>query len=152
MRNWILILFILIFLRCSNNGQEREWLLKKDSLFTSISSEHFNLYTLDGHLSKKTKLDILNKRELAYQEISDFFLIKPNLTINIFLFKNEQLKYNLTGHKGIGWGFENNIVEVYNDSIQMDPYHEVVDISVILTPHFGDIDPPHRKWFKEQKA
>ncbi len=19
-------------------------------------------------------------------------------------------------------------------------------------PHFGDIDPPHRKWFKEQKA
>jgi len=27
-----------------------------------------------------------------------------------------------------------------------------VDISVMLTPHFGDIDPPHRKWFKEQTA
>jgi hypothetical protein len=27
-----------------------------------------------------------------------------------------------------------------------------LDISVMLTPHFGDIDPPHRKWFKEQTA
>jgi len=27
-----------------------------------------------------------------------------------------------------------------------------VDISVMLTPHFGDIDPPSQKWFKEQKA
>jgi len=27
-----------------------------------------------------------------------------------------------------------------------------LDISVKLTPCFGDIDPPHRKWFKEQIA
>jgi hypothetical protein len=29
-------------------------------------------------------------------------------------------------------------------------YNRAVDISVMLTPCFGDIDPPHRKWFKEQ--
>jgi len=27
-----------------------------------------------------------------------------------------------------------------------------LDISVMLTPHFGDIDPPSQKWFKEQIA
>jgi len=27
-----------------------------------------------------------------------------------------------------------------------------LDISVMLTPHFGDVDPPRSKWFKEQKA
>jgi hypothetical protein len=27
-----------------------------------------------------------------------------------------------------------------------------VDISVMLTPCFGDIDPPCSKWFKEQTA
>lgn len=128
MRNWIVIVIILIFIPFTNNGQEREWLLNKDSVFTSISSEHFNLYSFDGHLGKKTRLDILNKRESAYQEISGFFGIKPNLTINIFLFRNEQLKYNLTGHKGFGWGFDNNIVEVYNDSIRMDPYHELAHV------------------------
>jgi hypothetical protein len=128
MRIWILILIILIFNRCSDNGQEKEWLLKKDSLFTSISSEHFNLYTFEGHLSKKTKLDFLNERESAYREISNFFGIKSNLVINIFLFKNEQLKYNLTGHKGLGWGFDNNIVEVFNDSIHIDPYHELAHV------------------------
>lgn len=128
MRNWILILIILIFIPYRDNGQEREWLLSKDSVFTSISSEHFNLYSFDGHLSKKTSLDFLNERESAYREISDFFGIKPNLAINIFLFKNEQLKYNLTGHKGIGWGFDNNIVEVFNDSIRMDPYHELAHV------------------------
>ena len=128
MRNWILILIILLFIPYSGRGQERKWLLNKDSVFTSISSEHFNLYSFDGHLSKKIKVDILNERESAFQEISNFFGIKPNLTINIFLFRNEQLKYNLTGHKGIGWGFDNNIVEVFNDSIRMDPYHELAHV------------------------
>ena len=128
MRNWILRLIILIIIPFSGNGQEREWLLNKDSVFTSISFEHFNLYSFEGHLSKKTKLDILNKREPAYQKICDFFEIKSDLTVNIFFFKDEQLKYNLTGHKGLGWGFDNNIVEVYNDSIRLDPYHELAHV------------------------
>ncbi len=128
MRNWILILIFLIFIHCSDNGQEKKWLLNKDSLFTSISSEHFNLYTFEGHLSEKSKSHFLIERESAYGEISNFFEIKTNLSINIFLFKNEQIKYNLTGHKGFGWGFDNNIVEVFNDSIQIDPYHELAHV------------------------
>lgn len=128
MRIWALILIILIFIPVISNGQDRRWLVNKDSLFTSISSEHFKLYSFEGHLGKKTKSDILNKREIAYKKICDFFEIKTDLVINIFLFRNEQVKYNLTGHKGLGWGFENNIVEVYNDSIRMDPYHELVHV------------------------
>lgn len=128
MRNGILILIFLIFIQCSDNGQEKEWLLNKDSLFTSISSEHFNLYTFDGHLSEETKLDFLKERESAYRKITDFFEIKTDLSVNIFLFGNEQIKYNITGHKGLGWGFDNNIVEVFNDSIRIDPYHELVHV------------------------
>ncbi|MCG6187004.1 hypothetical protein [Maribellus maritimus] len=128
MRNRILILVILIFVPYSNKGQEREWLLNKDSVFTLVSSEHFKLYSFDGHLTTETKLDILKEREVAFQKISDFFEIKPNLSVNIFLFRNEQLKYNLTGHRGLGWGFDSTIVEVFNDSFRMDPYHELVHI------------------------
>lgn len=128
MRNRALIFIILIIIPFCGSAQNRKWLLNKDSLFTSISSEHFKLYSFEGHLSKKTKIDILNKRELAYKKICDFFEIKTDLVINIFLFRNEQVKYNLTGHKGLGWGFDNNIVEVYNDSIRVDPYHELVHV------------------------
>lgn len=128
MRIWILIVIILTFNMCSDNKQEREWLLNKDSVFTSISSEHFDLYTFDGHLNEQKRLDFLNKRESAYQEISDFFELKKSLAINIFLFENQQLKYNRTGHKGLGWGFDNNIVEVFNDSIRIDPYHELAHV------------------------
>ncbi|MCY1720402.1 hypothetical protein OU798_08615 [Prolixibacteraceae bacterium Z1-6] len=128
MRNLIIILIFLIFNQYNCNGQEKEWLLNKDSLFTSISSEHFNLYSFEGLLSEKTKLDFLNERESAYREISNFFEITTNLSVNIFLFKTEQIKYNLTGHKGLGWGFDNNIVEVFNDSIRIDPYHELAHV------------------------
>ncbi len=128
MRNWILILIFLFFIQCNDNGQEKEWLLNKDSLFTSISSEHINLYTFEGYLSEETKSNFLNERESAYQEISNFFEIKKDISINIFLFKDEQTKYNLTGHKGLGWGFDNNIVEVFNDSIRIDSYHELAHV------------------------
>lgn len=128
MRNWILILIFLIFIQCDNNEQKKEWLLNKDSLFTSISSEHFNLYTFEGHLSEKTKSHFLNERESAYRKISDFFEIKKDISINIFLFQDKQTKYNLTGHEGFGWGFDNNIVEVFNNSIRIDPYHELAHV------------------------
>ena len=128
MRNWILILIFLIFIQCNNNEQKKDWLLNKDSLFTSISSEHFNLYTFEGHLSEKPKSHFLNERESAYRKISDFFEIKKDISINIFLFQDKKTKYNLTGHEGFGWGFDNNIVEVFNDSIQIDPYHELAHV------------------------
>ncbi|WP_319500410.1 hypothetical protein [uncultured Draconibacterium sp.] len=128
MRNWILIFVILIFITFSGYGQEREWLLNKDSLFTSISSEHFNLYTFEGHLSEKTKSNFLNERESAYRQISYFFQINTDLSVNIFLFKSKPTKYNLTGHEGFGWGFDNNIVEVFNNSIRLDPYHELAHV------------------------
>jgi hypothetical protein len=153
MKNRIFI-FTLILIPFITNGQEEEWLLNKDSIFTSISSQHFKLFTFEGHLSKKTRLDLLYKRESAYQEISDFFEIEPTVSINIFLFQNEEIKYNLTGHRGLGWGFDNNIVEVFNDSVRIDPYHELAHVigytlchppalidegtAVYLSQQFGD--------------
>jgi len=46
------------------------------------------------------------------------------------------------------WSEKDN---VFKDGYESSHISQL-DISVILTPHFGDIDPPHRKWFKEQKA
>ncbi|WP_303923808.1 hypothetical protein [Draconibacterium sediminis] len=120
-----IFIITLILIPFMTKGQEAEWLSNKDSIFTSTSSQHFNLYTFKGHLGTQTRLDLLKKREIAYHEISDFFEIETDVSVNIFLFENEEIKYNLTGHKGFGWGFDNNITEVFNGSVQMDPYHEL---------------------------
>jgi hypothetical protein len=44
------------------------------------------------------------------------------------LFEDGQTKYKATGHRGLGWGFDNTIVEIYNEKQKMDPYHETVHI------------------------
>ncbi|MCP4310580.1 MAG: hypothetical protein GY790_04910, partial [Bacteroidetes bacterium] len=128
MRIGILIIILFIVLPFEINGQEKEWILNKDSIYTSTTSKHFKLYSVHGHISTKIQKKILDERELAYKQISDFLGININIEINIFLFQNGQLKYDVTGHEGYGWGFDNNIVEVYNDSIKVDPYHELVHI------------------------
>ena len=109
-------------------GQDKDWINNTDSLFTIYRSEHFKLKTIDGHISNDNKEQILIEREIAFKQISDFFRIDPDLEIIIYLFENEQLKYEITGHKGYGWGFNNIIVEVYNDTIKVDPYHELVHV------------------------
>lgn len=128
MKNWKFLAVLLSLISLLAHGQEKAWLEKKDSIFTLTTSEHFNLYCIEGHLSAKAKSEFLSQREDAYQKISDFFETITNVEVNIFLFQSEQLKFSVTGHSGLGWGFDNNIVEVYNDSIRVDSYHELTHV------------------------
>ena len=56
-----LLIFSLAHLSSVVFGQDKDWLILKDSVFTSLASNHFMLYTVEGHLSRKTKLDILHE-------------------------------------------------------------------------------------------
>ncbi len=128
MQKIIYVFIALVLFPFITNGQDKDWIIKKDSIFSSSESDHFTLHFVTGHISIEDGEKILSEREIAYKQISDFFEINSNLKVNIFLFENERLKYEMTGHNGYGWGFENNIVEVYNDTIKVDPYHELVHI------------------------
>lgn len=127
MRTFITIFFCL-YQQLTAISQEKQWLQKTDSVFSLSTSEHFSLYAFKSCLSEKEQADLLKKREVAYKKISRFFNVNSDLDIKLFVFPTEQLKIDLTGHKGLGWAFDNNIVEVYNDSIKVDPYHELVHI------------------------
>ncbi|KAA3662598.1 MAG: hypothetical protein DWQ10_02080 [Calditrichaeota bacterium] len=48
--------------------------------------------------------------------------------VQLYFFPDEKTKYDITGHRGAGWGFGDTIVEVYNDSTQLDPFHELVHV------------------------
>ncbi|MEP1096055.1 MAG: hypothetical protein ABJG78_13155 [Cyclobacteriaceae bacterium] len=121
-------LFYLLFYLSSTvlSGQDQDWLSGRDSLFQNTNSKHFNIFYLEDVLSKSQLQDLVTSREIAYDSIANFFQLTIDISTNIFLFPDEQIKQRITGHRGHGWAFENNIVEVFNDSIRVDPYHELV--------------------------
>lgn len=122
----LLYLVLLCLFSSVLSGQDKSWLTQKDSLFINTKTKHFNIFYFENTLNEAQLLDLELSREIAYDSISNFFQLNSNISTNIFLFPNKQIKQNITGHKGHGWAFENNIVEVFNDSIKVDPYHELV--------------------------
>jgi hypothetical protein len=67
------------------------------------------------------------KEKISYSKHLNLYLDNPRTPDEIEFFSNLLIK-----------SYENE-----NNSIRLD-------ISVMLTPRFGDIDPPCSKWFKEQ--
>jgi len=111
------------------------------SHFSKVSTRHFNVYAYNGYLSE-TELDkIASRREAGLRAITQFLSIDYPEQIQIILFPDQNTKKRETDHTGTGWAFEQNIVEVYNDSTNIDPYHEVIHI---VTNRMGN--PPAVFW------
>lgn len=127
MKKFLIALLVSITI-ANSYAQDKSWLKQNNSLFVNHSSKHITIYYYDGSLSQSETEQILNIRELAYHLIANYFKIEEKIQVNIYLFPDEKTKLKVTGHKGYGWAFENNIVEVYNDEIRVDPYHELVHI------------------------
>ncbi len=134
----ILIAFaIAVLMPDSSHSQVNgnRWFDKSDSLFTKKGSDHLEVYYFPSSLAERAIDDILRSREGAYTEITRFFDLDFPSTIRLYLFPDEETKYSVTGHKGPGGGFDNLIIEVYNDSIQLDPFHELVHVLGYKTGH-----------------
>lgn len=98
------------------------------SQFRKHETDHFEIYYFDGSLAEKEIDKISQIRESGITEIEKVLSVKNPGKIRLFFFPDEEIKKNKTGHMGVGWAFRNNIVEVYNDSTKLDPYHEITHI------------------------
>jgi len=131
----LLLSFFISIVFPQNN--KLDWTKRKD-LFVTKKSKHFLVNYFDSTYVSENISKIISEREKSYNKLQDFFNLPEQLTVNIYLFPDEQIKFDITGHKGLGWGFENNIIEVYNDSIQLNPYHELAHIFIY---HLGKPSP-----------
>lgn len=93
-----------------------------------LRSDHFDASAAQGSAAARELQTIVNGREKAFAEIADLFDVHPDIEITLLFFPDQESKKRATGHSGLGWAEGTSIVEVYNDTIKLDPYHELVHI------------------------
>lgn len=96
--------------------------------FEEHRSKHFEVYCWKGSLCAKEIDKIIETREAGFGAISELLAVHYTGNIRLVFFPDEETKKKETGHTGAGWAFSNIIIEVYNETTKLDPYHELAHI------------------------
>jgi len=91
-------------------------------------TEHFDIHTFKGSTAERDIEKIAKTREEGHRAICDFIGSRSEARICLVFFEDKQTKHQRTGHQGAGWATGDTIVEVYNDKVQLDPYHETTHV------------------------
>jgi len=71
---------------------------------------------------------IAGERDSGYEQICEFLGTNPDVRISLVFFEDGETKRKVTGHQGNGMAKGTLIVEVYNQEIKLDPFHETTHI------------------------
>lgn len=116
------------------------WATWQDTLLPKLRTkrtEHFDLYFYPESTAEREIERIRVEREKGYGAIAEFLGTKLDVRIRLVFFEDGRTKYWETGHRGAGWAFDRTIVEVFNQTERLDPFHEVCHILANLVG-----DPP----------
>jgi hypothetical protein len=96
--------------------------------FDTLSTEHFEVFAWRGSAGARQLPAIVAARELALRRIAELLAVPFAGKIRLVLYPDSATKTTQTGHIGNGFAGARTIVEIFNDSVQLDPYHEVAHI------------------------
>jgi len=96
--------------------------------FDSMSTEHFEVFAWRGSAAARQLPAITAARERALRRIAEILAVTFVGRIRLVLYPDSATKTTQTGHIGNGFAGGRTIVEIFNDSVQLDPYHEVAHI------------------------
>lgn len=96
--------------------------------FRRLVSEHLELYAWRGSLADRRAEAILEERETALRTLSEWLQVSPPERIRLVFYPDSATKTEQTGHIGAGWATDNTLVEIHNEVVQLDPYHELAHI------------------------
>lgn len=96
--------------------------------FDTVSTEHFEVFAWRGSAGARQMPAIATGRERALQRIAGIMAVPFTGRIRLVLYPDSATKTGQTGHIGNGFAGGRTIVEIFNDSVQLDPYHEVAHI------------------------
>jgi hypothetical protein len=91
-------------------------------------TSHLDIYARPGSLAGQRLSQIGAEREHAINEIAALLGVSFHDRITLVFYPDSATKVNETGHIGAGLAFSNNIVEIYNTQLQLDPYHEIAHV------------------------
>ena len=96
--------------------------------FDSLHSAHFDVFAWRGSAADRRMAAIAADRERALQRIAEVLAVPFTGRIRLVLYPDSASKTGQTGHIGAGFASGRTIIEIFNDSVQLDPYHEVAHI------------------------
>ena len=92
-------------------------------------TKHFDIYYFKRSTAELEINQIIKEKERGIAEINSFLGKSDDYKkICIVFFEDSKTKQLTTGHQGAGWATGNTIVEIYNNRIKLDPYHETVHV------------------------
>ena len=97
-------------------------------LFDTMSSAHLDVLAWRGSAAARQLGEIVRKREAALDKIAALLGVEFPGRIRLVFYPDSASKTSQTGHIGAGFAGNRNIVEIFNDSVQLDPYHELTHI------------------------
>ncbi len=96
--------------------------------FTLTRRTPFEIYTWKGSLADRQIDAIAAARLRALHRIETLLAAPEPSRIRLVFYPDAQTKLEQTGHRGVGWALGSTLVEVYNDSVRLDPYHELAHV------------------------
>jgi len=100
----------------------------KGNEFKKRESEHFIYFYHSGSLAERELPQIIENHEEAYTKISETLRIEQSTKMRCFLFPSMREKTFYTYHVGAGFASGQTIIEVYNNEIKVDPFHELTHV------------------------
>jgi hypothetical protein len=93
------------------------------------------IYVWKGSLAAQQLEEIARDRSAAIEAVSEFLDVEPPRLIRLVFYPDSASKTRQTGHIGVGLALGNTIVEIYNEAVRLDPYHELAHV---LTSQIGE--------------
>ena len=96
--------------------------------FDSLATAHLDILAWRGSLAAQQIRAIGEQREAALEAIADELGVAFAGRVRLVFYPDSATKSDQTGHVGAGWAWGDNIIEIYNDLIRLDPYHELAHL------------------------
>jgi len=96
--------------------------------FTLTRKGPLEIYTWKGSLAERDVDAIAAERLRALEALEKLLGVPGPRRVRLVFYADEPTKIEQTGHHGVGWARGTTLVEVYNDSVRLDPYHELAHI------------------------
>jgi hypothetical protein len=89
---------------------------------------HLEVYALRGMFDHGELTALARRREHAVAELARLLQVTPPPRMRLVLYPDAAAKTADTHHIGNGYVTGTTIIEIFNDSIQLDPYHEIAHL------------------------
>lgn len=109
-------------------GRDSPYALDPGKLFTVVRRGPLEIWAWKGSLAEARLEATAGERMRSLEATEELLDVRAPERIRLVFYPDQATKLEDTGHRGVGLARDSTLVEVYNDSVRMDPFHEMVHV------------------------